>query len=244
MIVIYDKGGGKFIKAALAAAKEVFGEENVVQGFANPDQLPEAFSMDEDNYVVAHLSESQWSLLSENWPMQVRSLIRVSSQGAGGMPSYAPPKEVRKGAWILHATHGGGEISAEDWIEIFSSINEWKNLPQGAPPHRLVDTLYKDYEPLLAFRLLCAAKKECGEGFIKENALGTDLAIYAPDGLEGWLRPFEESDIERAAKLIGVGRYTNQVLAVLEAAEKEWSELAKAITEFEAEYERQQNPVR
>jgi hypothetical protein len=99
--------------------------------------------------------------------------------------------------------------------------------------------LNPDQSALFAFRLLCAAKLECGGRNIKQKAFDTNLTIHTPDKLKDWLRTFEADSIEQAAKAIGGGRFTAQVKAVLEAAESEWSALSGAIEKFESVYKKQ-----
>ena len=193
MIIIYDKGRGNFDMAALEAAKLVFGVDHVVQGVANPDQLPEAFSDYGNNYVVAHLSEAQWQLLCQNWPKQVSALIRVSSQGAGGMPSYGPAKESGNGRWTLHATQRADEITPPEWNEIFRAIAEWRFQSHKSPPLRLIDTLYKSHESVLAYRLLREAESICNGQNRVPNYNGTGLTIHAPTTMDEWLNPFDSN---------------------------------------------------
>lgn len=241
MIVIYDKGGGNFAETAMASAKRVFHETNVVLGTANPDQLPQAFSQGQGNYVVAHLSESQLSLLLKNWPTPVRALVRVSSQGAGGMPSYGPPMKMSAegGGWILHASQRASDITAIEWQVIFQAIDAWKNGLQEEPLPQLVDSLYKNYEPALAFGLLCEAKQACEDGVQKDNFNGSGITIHAPMSIEDWLDPFgkkreDNNAIHEVAGIISSGEINinTKVKTILESVTKNGDILQATIEDF------------
>ena len=86
-------------------------------------------------------------------------------------------------------------------------------------------------EEFLALRLLCEARRECGDSQ-KIDIHG--FTIHAPVTVKDWLTPFgkaDESQISGLASLMGTGEIVTKAEAVFNAV-KEHADLSTPITEF------------
>lgn len=114
--------------------------------------------------------------------------------------------------------------------------------PSDIEWRKAVDELFND-EPLLAFRLLCEAKKECGSEDSKPFG-STGITIHAPKKLNEWLAPFDgkdENDIERVSGLIASEPVKAKVKAVFESVPDN-DNVRRAISEFEKAVNATKNP--
>jgi len=101
------------------------------------------------------------------------------------------------------------------------------------------DVLDGNVEGLLAFRLLCAAKRETLNLSEKQKAYGTEFTIFAPESLSEWLKPFGEykagkeiERIEEVASLIASGPIRSMIVDVFRGVGRD--DLLKRIGDFES----------
>jgi len=190
-VALYDKGGGRFIKAAAAAARGILGETNVIT--FDPDENRDVVCLGEYSHVVCHLKSDReqpsWPLLIEGDLSRVKVILRVSSQGAGGMTdsAAAPYRLTSLGTWIFHLLEPSGANCVE-WERIFSALLKW-----DSEDNALSDELTAIFQPrpewVLALRLLCEAW-ECVN--VKGGDPLHDIEVHAPGSPSEWLDPFAE----------------------------------------------------
>lgn len=185
-IAIYDKGRGNFKEAAQASAISVFGPEAVTLVPSLGSGASEVESLRSYSHIICHLEagwiEPSWRRLLGGDLANVKAIIRVSSQGAGGMrDSYADPVRLGEdGPWVLHLIDGSGALTERKWKELWQGIQQWSM--QSEPAGALAMFFTADHvEELWALHVLCEAAQ---------------LATSDPGGViqkpSDWLAPFDQ----------------------------------------------------
>lgn len=221
-LAIYDKAGGGFSDKATLAGQAVFTGSQVtkINAKANPNtDCLRVFSC-----VVCHLN----SLKEEDpsWPnfiagdlKQINVVIRVSSQGAGGMSdSFKPPyRHNGTGPWILHLIDRSGKVTEVKWREIFKAVRDW-DITKDQLPNDVAMIFDPHPEFRLALRLLCEAWKFTGG---KKERIHGEITVHAPMSAADWFTPFGKNDPTVTD--------ANQIGDLMRGAERQANELLKAV---------------
>lgn len=210
-LALYDKGGGEFYGAARPAATAVLGASDSVT--FDPAMQRDVNCLREFSHIVCHLrsdqTEPSWPRLLAGDLSRVKVIIRVSSQGAGGMQSFAPPHRLNEtGPWILHLRERSAEVAENRWQRIFNALKSW-DTTEPVPTKQLVAIFEPNLETFLTLQLLSEAwllKNWSDRALYPElQTLSATLKIEGvepqfPEGIDlkpplnrdDWLKPFRE----------------------------------------------------
>jgi len=206
-LAIYDKGGGNFRDTAREAAQAIF-ERHELPTF-DPTIAGAVDDLRKFSHVVCHLTSDRtdpsWLKLVEGDLIGVKVIIRVSSQGAGGMSdSFKTPHRLNgSGPWILHLLERSSDVSVDLWKRIFIALHKWQ-----AEMGELSNEVAAIFDPRpdirLAFCLLREAKAFCDD-LASKPCPTSGITIHSPMTLIDWLEPFknkETTELKQLAELI------------------------------------------
>ena len=225
-IAIYDKGGGEFEENARDGAIAVFGPLCVELLDVSPREAVQ--HLRQFTHIVCHVSSDTSQSASPSWSnliggdhSTVQVILRVSSQGAGGMSdSFRPPYRHKKGVWVLHLIEPAGSVTIQQWRKIFLAIKEWDTTqPVLAEDVRAIFEKSSDRQ---ALRLLCQAWLFAQGAASKP--LG-NITVHAPTQSKDWFNPFAEACTTDAAEHIArrMGDVEGEAMDLLNRIAKEES---------------------
>lgn len=114
----------------------------------------------------------------------------VISGGGQTTPADTPKNVLYYRQSVGQLLAGGFKTDFHTWYKAWSADTNYA-----------WDPLNGDDEPLLAFRLLCEAKRAWGDADEKPRH---SITIHAPKGIEDWLTPFSPKGIDNAEKITAV----------------------------------------
>jgi hypothetical protein len=202
---IYDKGGGRFEQNALAGAIAVCEPTSVT--VLNVSSRKAVDRLRQFTHIVCHLNGDmdQAGLSGPSWPTLIAGdlstahvIIRVSSQGAGGMSdSFRPPYRHDKGPWILHLIEPSGSVTIDQWKKIFLAIKALDTTQPELP--ETVRAIFDAGSERQALRLLCEAWLFAEGQASKPHG---SITIHAPTKPDDWFSLFGKTCTTDAAENI------------------------------------------
>jgi hypothetical protein len=227
-IAIYDKGGGAFERNAQAGAIAVCDPASVTVPDAGSREAVE--HLRQFTHIVCHLSSGRdkGGLTGPSWPNLIAGdlstaqvIIRVSSQGAGGMSdSFRPPYRHDKGPWILHLIEPSRSVTIDQWKKIFLAIKALDTAQPELP--ETVRAIFDASSERQALRLLCEAWLFAEGQASKPHG---SITIHAPTKPDEWFSLFGKTCTTDAAENIAgkMGKAEDVAVKLLRRLAKEQS---------------------